>query len=82
MATSIHVPAPLLAKVDARAKRASLSRNRFIVRALEEAVARDTEWSPGFFDRLRKVSAEDAAAFDESMRAVKRARRNKPPPRL
>ena len=44
MATSIHVPPALLAAVDRRARRLSISRNKLIVRTLADSLARQDEW--------------------------------------
>jgi hypothetical protein len=77
MPTSVHLPKPLLAAVDRRAKQLRISRNRLIVQVLERELQRD--WSPGFFDKLAGVDAETAEAFGHSMAAVTAARRSKRP---
>jgi predicted transcriptional regulator len=77
MPTSIHMPRNLLAAVDRRAEALRISRNRFIVRAVERAVARETEWSPGFFEFLRDIDPEDARAVDEMLEAVESRRSSK-----
>jgi hypothetical protein len=82
MPTSIHVPAPLLAAVDARARHLGISRNRLIVRALEREVAEGSDWSPGFFERLGSTDDETEKAVDELMLAVQAARTAKKPRRL
>lgn len=82
MPTSIHIPEPLLAAVDEHARQLKMSRNRFIVRALEREVAGETTWSPGFFERLADVAPGDAAAVDEMEQAIRAARTGKPAPRL
>jgi hypothetical protein len=56
-----------------------VSRNRLIVRALEQAVSERPRWAPEFLEQLRHVDAETSAAVDESMAAVKQARRSKEP---
>jgi hypothetical protein len=81
MPTSIHIPKPLLAAVDRRAKRLRVSRNRLIVQALENELARDSEWSPGFFDKLVDIEPEDARAVDEMLEAIVAARTTKGPAR-
>jgi metal-responsive CopG/Arc/MetJ family transcriptional regulator len=82
MPTSLHIPKPLLDEVDRRARRLKMSRNRFIVRAIEREVAAETEWSPGFFEKLAQVSLEEAAAVDEMMDAIRAGRTRKGPPNL
>ena len=81
MATTVHLPEELLARVDRRARELGVSRNRFIVRALEKVVDEPTEWSPGFLEALADAAA-DADAGDavvEMMRAIATGRtRNRP----
>jgi metal-responsive CopG/Arc/MetJ family transcriptional regulator len=79
MATSIHLPQALLAAVDRRARSLKMSRNRLIVRALERELAEETDWSPGFFERLSTVDPETVEAVDEMLAAVRQARTTKPP---
>jgi hypothetical protein len=81
MPTSIHIPKPLLAAVDKKARALRISRNRLIIQALEREVdARG--WSPDFFDKLRKVDPRAAAELRHSMQAVYARRRSKPPIQL
>jgi hypothetical protein len=82
MATSVHIPKPLLDAVDRRARSARMSRNRFIIRALEKEVERGTAWSPAFFDELAAVDPDDRAAVDDLVEAVRARRTRKAPPRL
>ena len=79
MPTTVHIPDPLLKSVDRRAKALGISRNRLVVRALEQAVRVRSEWAPEFLERLRRVDPETSAAADELLDAVKRARRSKEP---
>lgn len=79
MATTVHIPGPLLGEVDRRAKALRVSRNRLIVRALERELREPSGWSPEFFDRLRDVNAGTAGAVDEMMTGVRAARRSKKP---
>jgi len=80
VATTVHIPAPLLASVDRRAKALGISRNRLVVRALEQVVAARAGWAPEFLTRLRDVDRETSAAVDELLSAVTHARRSKAPP--
>jgi hypothetical protein len=79
MATTVHIPEPLLKSVDRRAKALGISRNRLVVRALEQAVNVRSGWAPEFLLRLRQVDRETSAAVDELFVAVKQARRSKEP---
>lgn len=79
MATTVHIPAPLLKSVDRRAKALGVSRNRLIVRALEDAVRERVRWTPEFLERLRQAGPDVSAAADELLSAVKDARRSKQP---
>ena len=79
MPTTVHIPDPLLKSVDRRAKALGISRNRLVVRALEQAVrvrsgGRQSSWS-GCDEWIRETSA----AADELLDAVKQARRSKKP---
>jgi predicted transcriptional regulator len=81
MSTSIHLPRGLLQELDRRAKELKLSRNRLIVRILEEGLQRRTQWPPGFFERLEAGRAH-GAAVDEMLQAIRASRRSKKPVRL
>ena len=78
MATSIHIPKVLLDAVDRRARQLKISRNRFILRVLQEELARSTEWSPGFFEKL-SAGAADRAAVEEMLGAIRANRTAKKP---
>jgi hypothetical protein len=82
MPTSIHLPKPLLDAVGRRARSLGVSRNRWIVRALERALRAGGEWSPEFFARLSSVAPETREAVDELLDAVRSRRSSKAPPRL
>lgn len=79
MATTVHIPEPLLKSVDRRAKALGISRNRLVVRALEQAVRDRSEWAPEFLERLRQVDRETTAAADELLDTVTKARQSKKP---
>lgn len=79
MPTTVHIPAVLLRLVDRRAKALGVSRNRLIVRALEQAVKHRSAWTPEFLERLRTVDRETREAVDELLVAVKQARRSTEP---
>lgn len=82
MPTSIHIPKPLLAAVDRRAKALRISRNRLILKALERELTQGSDWSPGFFEQLSEVDEKTAAAVDEMLVTIRRTRRSKAPRRL
>jgi len=79
MPTTVHIPPALLKSVDRRAKALGVSRNRLIVRALEQAVTDRPGWTPEFLERLRKVDRETSEAVDQMLSAVKQARRSQEP---
>ena len=79
MATTVHIPDPLLKSVDRRAKALGISRNRLVVRALEQAVNVRSGWAPEFLQGLRHVDRETSAAVDDLLIAVTQARRSKKP---
>jgi hypothetical protein len=70
MPTSVHIPDKLLKQADQRAKALGISRNRLIVRALERELQEGSDWSVGFFDRLRRIDDDTTKAVDEMMSAV------------
>ena len=82
MPTTVHIPKPLLAAADRRARALHISRNRLIVQALTRDLATAAEWSPRFLERLRVVDADTAEAVDDLIESVTAARRSKAPPRL
>jgi predicted transcriptional regulator len=79
MATTVHIPDPLLKSVDRRARALGISRNRLVVRALEQAVSVRSSWDPAFLQRLRCVDRDTGAAVDELLIAVTQARLSKEP---
>ena len=84
MSTTIHLPVQLLAAVDRQARDLEMSRNRYIVRALERALATETEWSATFVAELAAARAdtEGRRALEELCAAVAASRTRKDPPRL
>jgi predicted transcriptional regulator len=82
MPTSIHLPKPLLAAVDRRARALRVSRSRWIVLALQRELEGGGGWSDGFFDRLAETDGATRAAVDELRSAVVRSRTSKRAPTL
>lgn len=82
MPTTVHVPPVLLKAVDRRAKVLGLSRNRLIVRALEQVVRDRSGWAPEFLQQLRAVDQAASEAVDELVDNVRRSRRSRRPPVL
>lgn len=82
MPTTVHIPKPLLAAVDRRARALRMSRNRLIVDALERHLVAEAEWAPRFLDELRAVDADTVEAVDDLFEAVTAARRSTAPPLL
>ena len=72
MVTSIHIPKPLLEAVDRKARALKVSRDRLIVQAIEKELAPGADWSPGFFEQLREVDADTAAAVDDLLASSRR----------
>lgn len=82
MATSVHLPKPLLEAVDRRARALKISRNRLIVKALERELTESSEWSNGFFEELSQTDHDTRAAVDDLLHEVRTRRSSKEPPRL
>lgn len=82
MATSLHIPTPLLTAIDRRADALNISRNRYIVRVLTESVSGGAGWSHGFFDLLSPLDREGSELVDDMVSAIKQHRRSKSPLRL
>lgn len=81
MATTVHLPEPLLKRLDARARALGLSRNRLIFKTLTEAFDDADEWSPEFLAALDSALSPSAAgALDEMTTAIAARRTTKPPP--
>jgi predicted transcriptional regulator len=78
VATTVHIPAPLLQAVDRRAAAMKVSRNRYIVAALQRSVERESEWSPQLWEALARARREDAGAADEMLARIQRARSSRP----
>lgn len=82
MPTTVHIPEALLKSVDRRAKALGVSRNRLIVKALEQAVSERVTWAPEFLERLRTIDDDTVHTVNEVLNNVKQARRSKPPREL
>jgi hypothetical protein len=84
MPTTIHIPDPLLERVDRRAKTLGISRNRLILEALEEKVGARDVWAPELVQMLAHPLSSGAADELEDSLAVVRSRRSsrKGPPKL
>lgn len=82
MATTIHIPKELLGALDRKARKLRISRNRLIVECLERALAREREWSEGFFEKLTPLGRSEAAAVDEMLDAIRSRRKSGRAPTL
>lgn len=81
MPTTVHIPAPLLERVDARAKTLGISRNRLVIEALEEKLTAQTNWPPELVRVLTTpVEPDVAAAADEMLEAIRAGRRSRKRP--
>ena len=80
--TTVHLPDPLLAKVDQAAKEKRMSRNRFIIEACENALNNEAgQWPDNFFETrlnhkdikmLREAVSEMEAAIIRKRRSRQR----------
>lgn len=81
MPTTVHIPANILKRVDAEARKRNLSRNRYVIEALERQVAADQKrdaWPEGFFDSLRQPGPPGTKqAVVDMQKWIKRNRRSK-----
>jgi hypothetical protein len=76
MPTTVHVPPHLLERVDTRAL--GVSRNRFIVEALEQRLGTKDVWPAELVSMLEHpVSARAADELERSMAVVRRQRENR-----
>lgn len=84
MSTTVHLPPKLLESVDRRAGELGLSRNRYIRRALERALADETRWGARFRQELAAAQedGDGRQELEELRRAVAIQRTRKPPPPL
>ena len=71
MRTVLHLPADLLVSVDRQTRQVGVSRNHYVVRAIERALAVDNGWSLDFIDELEAARADVDGRRDlEELRAV------------
>lgn len=78
VATTVHIPTPLLKRVDQRAKALGVSRNRLIIDAVEAKLVTRRAWPPELIASLgQPLDAETARALDDSMSAVRKRRSNR-----
>ena len=84
MTTTVHLPPELVAKLDQRARASGVSRNRYIRRALELAIERESAWSPRFLEMLGEAAKDGDAGkeVDDLLRTIALRRTRKRPPRL
>lgn len=79
MSTTIHIPPELLEAVDARAKALKLSRNRFIIDALNTVINQKDSWSPEFLAALDSIPQSDEPTVDKMLANIKGRRSSKKP---
>lgn len=84
MSTTVHLPPELLDSVDRRARDLRMSRNRYVIRALERSLREEEGWSPRFLDALVDAAEdrEGRTAVEEMRAAIAGNRTRKPPPEL
>ena len=78
--TTVHIPDALLAKIDRIVKEQSISRNRFIIQACEEALKNSAgQWPQDFFDS--ELSSANLRLLNEGVAemeaAILRMRKNR-----
>ncbi len=78
--TTVHIPDALLSKIDEIVKEKGISRNRFIVRACEEALDNSAgRWPENFFEtdlgeENIKLLREGVAEMEEAIRKMRKNR--------
>lgn len=79
---TIHLSGDLLAALDRRARDLRLTRNRYIVQALERSLRDDAAWSPAFVEELRAAGRDPELQriLTEMRTAIKANRMSKGPP--
>jgi predicted transcriptional regulator len=84
MSTTVHLPPDLLESVDHRARELGMSRNRYIIRALEQMVDAETRWSSRFVEELETARSDEEGreALEELISVVSSSRTRKGPPEL
>lgn len=84
MSTSVHLPRDLLASVDHRAQELGISRNRYIIQALQQAIEGETRWSSRFVEELTAARSDDEGrrALEELATTIAANRNRKAPPAL
>ncbi len=84
MSTTVHLPPELLASVDYHAKELGVSRNRYIIRALQRTLDTETRWSNRFLEVLgaARSDAEARQSLKKTLAAVAANRTRKAPPIL
>ena len=76
--TTVRLQAELLASVDRWARQRGVSRNRYIIRAIERALATDKGWSQEFLDELETARGDVEGRQElEDLRAVLAASRTR-----
>ena len=80
--TTVHLPDPLLSKIDRAVKEKGISRNRFIIQACEEALNnRAGKWPEDFFhvepntENLRLLR-EGVSEMEEAILKMRRNRKD------
>ena len=85
MPTTIHLPAPLIQRLDRIAERKGISRNRLLVEACQALVAADGgEWPASQFDRSRHSATDlmelraGVEEIDTAIASQRRSRKTSP----
>ena len=84
MSVTVQLPTDLLRSIDHRARDLGMSRNRYVIRALERSLATETRWSARFVEELATARSDDEGrqALEELVAVVATSRTRKAPPAL
>ncbi|MYF77554.1 MAG: CopG family transcriptional regulator [Acidobacteria bacterium] len=81
MPTTIHLPDPVLAAVDERARAQGISRSRYIARAVEKTLDAERSWRPEVLRAFRPAPTddEDRETVEEMLAIIAAGRTRKAP---
>jgi predicted transcriptional regulator len=84
MSTTVHLPPDLLESVDHRSRELGMSRNRYVIRALERALETETRWTARFVEEIERARSDDEGrqALEELVTVIAANRSRKAPPEL
>lgn len=80
--TSIRLPDELIEALDERAAALGVTRSELIIRAVEQALADRSEWSPAFLKAIGTPRPDLEEAVDEMMETIQEHRSRSEAPEL